>query len=153
MALIVYPLPNFNSYVSVTDADIIASGYLAYSSWTALDLTAQEVYLQTAFRYIQNLNGFEGPSLPELDLTCLPVAQTEIALNDILYGISSSTSTPQQVKKEKAGPVEMEYFESDAGAFSPSLIPANSTAANCLKTFGWDSSMDFSGLSTFRHHR
>ncbi len=103
-----------------------------------------------AFRTISSLEGFEGPVAPN-DVGCLPKAQTEVALNDIFYGLSLSTTASQLVKKEKAGPVEMEYFDSGQAPFSASTIPQDSVA--CLKTFGWKGFTDFTGLSTLRHHR
>ncbi len=146
MALIIFPAEGCNSYVSNTDADTLAQGYLTYPSWDALTPEVQDRYLQQAFRIIQGLNGFTEPSA----VGCLATAQVEIAMNDNYYQISLSTTSPQEVKKEKAGPVEMEYFQTGQ-AFDPSIIPPTSSA--CLKQNGWTGYQGFNGLSTLRHHR
>jgi len=150
MALIVYPDVGFNSYISVTDADLKAVDYLNNSFWTVLDEATKSQYLMQSFRVLQSLEGFIAPIPPELS-GCLPDTQLQIAMNDVQFGISLRSYATQEVKKQEAGPVSTEYFESASGALPPTIIPP--IAIPCLKTFGYVPSTNVFGLSTIRHHR
>ena len=140
----------YNSYIDVEAADAKAPDYLNHSFWDALDEATKSQYLLQAFRVIQQLNGFIAPSIPE-ESGCLPDAQLQIAMNDIQYGISMKTYETQEIKSEKAGPVETQYFESASGIVDPSIIPV--IAIPCLQSFGYTSSSNFNGMSTVRTHR
>jgi len=150
MALIVYPDVGFNSYISVEDADLKAVDYLNNSFWTALDEATKSQYLIQSFRVIHALEGFIAP-IPPAVAGCLPDAQLQIAMNDVQFGISLKTYATQEVKKEEAGPVSMEYFASGSGALPPTIIPP--LVVPCLETFGYTPSLHVYGISTIRQHR
>ncbi len=150
MALIVYPAPDFNTYVSLTHADTIAETYLSFTSWEVLTDEVKTRYLYQAFRTIKGLPGFVGPVDPE-PVGCLAEAQVQIALNDVTHGISTTTEVSQQVKKEKAGPVEMEYYENASGVYVPSIIPKESYT--CLQEAGWVGTQSLPGMGTIRKYR
>ena len=136
----VYPEPNFDSYVSLADAETIAAGYVSYEAWAKLTDQKKEQYLLTSFRLIQGLIGYVGPddSIPQ-DSGCLPRAQVEVALNDIRYGISASKGDAK-IASLSAGPTSISYFEG-AEAIASS-IPDESYG--CLALWGaiLDSSSD-----------
>ncbi len=150
MALIRYPLAGYNSYITAAEADVKAPDYLNYSFWSSLDEATKSQYLLQAFRVIQSLEGFIAP-IPPADAGCLVDAQLQIAMNDVQYGISLGTYETQEVKKEEAGPVNMEYYQSASGAISPDIIPAMSV--DCLKLWGYTGSSDLTGISTIRKYR
>ncbi len=150
MNLIVYPDTNYNTYISLIDAEASASDYLFYPQWAELDEDTQSRYLLHAFRIIYDLNGFVGP-VPPADAGSLPTAQLQVALNDIVHGLSMSTEVTQQVKREKAGPVEMEYYENPTGVYSASAIPT--VTHKCLKSFGWVGTQSLPGLGSIRKIR
>jgi len=130
--LIPFPIRGYNTYVTLSDAQSIAQNYLFGQSFLALTEEQQSLYILQAFRVIQNLNGFTEPDIGE-DITCLATAQVEIALQDNQYQISFRDPKTQQVKREKAGAVEMEYYELPVWV-DVDLIPQ--TARTCLESYG-----------------
>ncbi|MCI4437211.1 MAG: hypothetical protein JHC33_10440, partial [Ignisphaera sp.] len=93
-------------------------------------------------------NGFVGPVDPD-PVGCLAETQFQVALQDVQYGFSAAAVKTQEVKRQKAGPVEIEYFSSASGITAASTIPAYSEA--CLKSFGWVGDISTStGVSTVR---
>jgi len=150
--MIIYPTENFDSYISNSDALLLAPKYVTGSSWIVLTVEQQDAYLYQAFRLIQGLNGFIGPDalLPD-DVGCLAETQFQIALSDVINGFSAGTTETQEVKAEKAGPVEIEYFASASGKVIISNIPPE--AVSCLKAFSWVGYDSFTGLGTLRKHR
>ena len=146
--MIVYPLSGFDSYISEADALLLAPNYVNGALWVALTPALQSAYLLQAFRTIQSLNGFVGPVDPN-PVGCLAETQFQVALQDVQYGFSAATAKTQEVKRQKAGPVEIEYFSSASGITATSAIPAYSEA--CLKSFGWVGDTSIStGVSTVR---
>ncbi len=186
--LIVYPALNYNSFVSVSDADIIASGYLNYTAWSALTVDEQTAYLMSAFRAMMGLPGFTPPSVADYRAywdcgdtylcaedfyggaegftktvvvretstvvmpTCLSEAQVQIALQDLQFGFSTGEVNRQEIKSEKAGPVETEYYASASGYIVPLVIPMS--ARPCLAYYGYHpTDSDITGIATIRKYR
>ena len=130
--IIPFPNPSYNSYITLQDAQILAANYLYGQSFLALDETQQALYILQAFRVIQNLKGFSEPDVSD-DITCLATAQVEIALQDNQFQISFRDPREQQVQSEKAGSVEMSYYELPTW-IDVDIIP--DTARPCLESYG-----------------
>ena len=148
MALIIYPLTNYDSFISLTDADVIISNYSVNGSkWLALDTATKEVYLRIATDRI--LNVVSTDSLSEygyLDSTtydpltsCLPKACALIAMNDLDYLISKELNpNTGLVQKEKVGDIERTFFHGFPQKHIVGLNknPFPSSVIKCLNSYG-----------------
>jgi hypothetical protein len=140
--LIVFPDPGYNTFVSLAEADAIAENYLLAGEWQSMRESKRELYLLEAFRTMHTLEGFTDPVN---DAGCLKTAQCEIAFHDAHFGISTSDPSEAQIARQKAGPVEVEYFEKNGGS-TLSKIPA--TAWDCLKNYGATPPRAFGGIGS-----
>lgn len=150
--LIVYPDPDYNTWISSAEADVLASNSLYEDKWVALTDDEKSKHLIHAFLFISNLEGFIGPdgTIPD-DIGCLGQAQVDIILQDLRYSISSTLFDPQVVKRQTAGPVEIEYFESSGGPQIVDRIP--DITWKCLEVWGVVPSTSLPFISTIRKHR
>ena len=89
MALTVYPLDNYDSWISQADAEDYFSGRLHADAWKDTDSLEQEQALRTAFRSLQELT-LNLADLSSIDqdrrdalLTALETAQCEQALHEL----------------------------------------------------------------------
>jgi hypothetical protein len=142
MALIVYPTEDYDSFVSVADATTIIGNLTLYSSeWGALDLSEQEAYLRIASQVITDgLTTIPADPVPQ----CLKNSQALIAIHDVVNGISKPLTIESVVKKQKAGSVEIEYFEPNSTGTTNNRIP--SLAATCLEGLGYEFPISGFGL-------
>lgn len=133
MALIIYPAPNADSFISLTDAKtVIDSRTLDGAVWDAKSVEEQEALLRIAFHYIID----NTPELPATLPACVPEAQALMAVHDAVNGLSGGPqSTQAQVKKQKAGPVEREFFELKTQSKGVSRVPEQ--ARSCLAAIGF----------------
>jgi hypothetical protein len=131
MALIICPDPSCDSFVDLVDAENYISMYTLHSDvWEALSDEDQERYLRIAYRVI-----VDNAIIPDPIPTCLAQAQSLIAVNDLVYGISSEQlSTTGATRKEKVGSLEVEYFSPRFEKTIPLIPPL---ARDCLESIGW----------------
>jgi hypothetical protein len=139
MALILYPATGADSFISVVDATTVISTLTLHSAtWTALTEPDQEVYLRIAYRLIMDGLDTETTPLPDPLPVCVGEAQALIAVQDLVYGFSASTTTDANgaIKKQKAGVLEVEYYDTATGtkAYAP-RIPM--MAKPCLESIGY----------------
>lgn len=149
MALIIYPTAEYDSFISVADATTVIDELTLFSSqWAGITLTEREIYLRIACRRIedgidQDVNPYPDP-MPD----CAGQAQALMAVQDLVYGFSSSTDTSSvgAIKKQKVASLEIEYYDSDVNSpKSAPIIP--SMAVPCLEDLGYDTPVNISGLS------
>ena len=136
--MILYPLADYDTWIDQPTAATLAANYLNGAAFIALTVPEQEQYLMQAFRVINDLDGFIAPddTLPD-PLGCLPEAQLQVALQDLQFLLTLGPSSGnQEIKYQKAGPVEQGFYESGITPKSGSTIPA--TANTCLESFGAD---------------
>lgn len=149
MALVLYPTTDYDSFISVEDATTVISKLTLHSAvWTALSDGDKEVYLRIACRLI--VDGVDQTTYPFTDPmpTCVGEAQAMIAVQDVVYGFSATTTidTNGAIKKQKVGSLEIEYYDTATGTkkYAP-LIPA--MAKPCLVTLGYDFPTELGRLS------
>jgi len=143
MALIIYPTVGYDSYVSVVEADAIISDLTMHStSWEALSTEDRERYLRIAMRTMedgidQTVNPL--PLVGESLYSCMKESQALIALQDVVNNISAGgvTQTTGAVKKEKAGAVEVQYYDVSGGSSSSAPYPIPKIAFSCLSAMGF----------------
>ena len=147
MALIIYPDEGYDSFVTVIDA----TGYIDRltmhgPAWAALEESDQEVYLRIACRNIEDGINLTVLPLPDPAPLCLGESQSLMAVQDVVYGFSASTTTSTaQVKKQKVSTLEVEYFETASGTTEQaSLVP--DMAMPCLVDLGYTSPSSMTGL-------
>ncbi len=136
MALVIYDATGYDSFCTVAEANTtVASLTLYNTTWTALSDAEKEVYLRIAFRVI--VDGFED--ITEIENSdCLKEAQALIAVNDLVTGLSADTeATTGAVKKQKAGVVEVQYYEPSSDSSGRTVI-VPSMAMPCLIALDWD---------------
>ncbi len=134
MALIVYPDPNYDSFINVQDADDVIISYTVNSAeWVALSVDVKEAYLRIAFRHIiDNCDMIDGTNY---DL-CLPPAQALIAYNDFDNNISDgNASITGALKRQKVGQIEREFYDTAKTQKIVKIVP--SLARPCLEKFNY----------------
>jgi len=133
--LVIFPDPAADSFVTLLEAEQIIIEYtLDHAKWTALPDTEKEALLRIAFKLI-NDNIVTPITVANYD-ACLKSAQTLIASHDNVYGLSKGASiqTTGAIKKQKAGPVEREFYEPDRITDNP-LAPQ--IVYPCLDIYGF----------------
>ncbi len=138
--LTIFPTADYDSFVTVIDA----TGYIDRltmhgPAWSALAESDQEVYLRIACRNIEDGINLTLFPLPDPAPLCLGESQSLMAVQDVVYGFSASTTTGNsQVKKQKVSTLEIEYFENSSGTTEQAdLVP--SMALPCLLDLGYTS--------------
>lgn len=147
MALIIYPTADYDSFITVADATTVVEELTLYAStWNALSVSEQEVYLRIAMRRIIDGIDQETDPLPDPMLDCAGEAQALMAVEDVVYGISANVQPEVgSVKKEKVASLEIEYYDSVLGKTRMvSIVPA--MARPCLETLGYDVPPNIIGL-------
>jgi hypothetical protein len=145
MALTVYPAAGWNTFIDLADATQVISDYTLYlPQWTAASDEDKERYLRIATAFI-----VEGlPEITDPAPECLGDAEALIAVQDLVYGFSASTASASlgAIKKEKAGQVEMQYYDTkDGNTEKPPVVPALARA--CLANLGFIFPSGVSGLT------
>jgi len=133
MPLIIYPDANADSFISVADATTTIEQFTLDSAlWTVHTIPEQEALLRIAY---QDIIGNSQSPLPTPLPACVPNAQALMAVWDSKYGISSDTRTNSQVKKNKVGQIEQEFFYNRAASKTASRVP--DTVRSCLEQIGY----------------
>ena len=149
MALVIYPTADYDSFITVADATTAISELTLHNTlWVALTTAEQEVYLRIAFRNIEDHVDQTLTPYPDPFPTCVGEAQALMAVQDVVYGFSASTSTAEvgSVKKQKVASLEIEYFDSKTNTmkYAP-RVP--DMAIPCLETLGYIFTPTYNGLS------
>ncbi len=148
MALIIYPTANYDSFISVEDADTVVSTLTLHEAlWSDKDETEKEVYLRIAFRNIDDHVDQTLTPYPDPMTDCVGEAQALMAVQDVIYGTSTpDTELNGAIKKQKVASLEIEYYDTNTGkVISIPVVP--SMAVSCLETLGYIFSPKISGLS------
>ncbi len=148
MALTIYPAVGYDSFVTVVDAtDYIDRLTMHGPAWSALTESDQEVYLRIACRYIEDGIDTDIYPLPDPAPACLGESQSLIAVQDVVYGFSTTTTTDSTgaLKKQKVASLEVEYYDTDKVTNSASRVP--SMAMPCLEDLGFALPSNIGGLS------
>lgn len=149
MALTIYPATDYDSFVSMADATTAIDTLTLFTTqWAAITELEREIYLRIACRRIedgidQTVNPYPDP-MPD----CAGEAQALMAVQDLVYGFSASTTTGTigSLKKQKVASLEIEYYDSDTNSpKNVSYIPA--LAIPCLESLGYDVPANIQGLS------
>jgi len=136
MALIIYPDPLADSFVTVAEADVYISQLTVDNDkWVAQTPERKEQLLRIAYRYIfdntdESLYGI--PFKP-----CLGEAQALMASHDLVNSLSGggTTQVTGALKKQKAGPVEREFYDTSKVTKSRTRVP--DLAKACLESVGY----------------
>lgn len=139
MALIVYPTTNYDSFISVSNANtVISNNTLFDTQWTALTDTQKEVYLRIATTRILNI--IDTTLLDGTD-ACLVNSTALMAVRDLVFEISSAINpNTGLVSKEKAGDVEVTYYHGNANrqVNGRNTNPYPNDIIPCLTSYGAD---------------
>ena len=148
MSLIIYPTANYDSFITVADADTVVNTITLYSTqWGAKSNGEKEVYLRIACRNIESHVDTDLTPYPDPFPDCVGEAQALMAVQDVIY----STSTPQTdvngaIKKQKVASLEIEYYDTSSGkTVNIPVVPA--IAVPCLETLGYIFIPSIGGLS------
>ena len=119
MSLIIYPTTDYDSFITVADADItITANSVQSATWLALTEVEKEVYLRIATQRIfnvvstdtTNVDGYLDESVYIAADSCLPKSCALIAIHDLVYGLSSEINpNTGLITKEKVGDLEVNY--------------------------------------------
>ena len=148
MALTIYPTDNYDSLISVTDADTIITAYSVNSAkWLALAEATKEVYLRIATDRVMSVVstdsssefGYLSSSSYVAEDSCLPKACALIAMNDLDFLISQEVNpNTGLVQKEKVGDIERTFFHGNPQRHIIGLNkkPFPSSVIKCLNSYG-----------------
>jgi len=136
MALIIYPSPDADSFISVSDATVVIESYtMSASKWSTLSDTEKEVLLRIAYKDI--VDHTDPLTYPTPFPECVGEAQALMAVHDAVNNLSSGTTAQVTgaIKKQKAGPVEREFYDTTKVQKSTSRVPDMAKA--CLEMIGY----------------
>lgn len=123
MALIIYPTTNYNSYVSLADAEIlIANNIINHTAWDALTSTQKELYLKqsTTLIRLKIQDPYEDATPSDLELATVYLAVSSIAVD------MTESDGKDNLKRIKIdGAIEKEYFtKSEKSNSFPDIVEA-----------------------------
>lgn len=133
MALIIYPDLNWDSYISLADAEaLLLTSVFDLTKWNALTTTQKEVLLRQASLSIKlSITDPEELSTP-LDLQLATVYLTDYSISNSLID-SNGKENLKRIKID--GAIEKEYFTKSKKSNSfPDLVKT------LLQTYGYSSS-------------
>jgi len=137
MALVLYPDPNADSFVTVAEADdYISRLTLDFAQWDSLIEEDKERYLRIAYRDI--IDNTDPDTYPDLLPECVGESQSLMASNDLIIGISSGTYSAQSnlIKRNKVGSIEQEFYSGYKLIKEPTRVPDQ--ASTCLEELGYN---------------
>ena len=148
MALIVIPIEDGDSFISLSDAnDVITKNSIQSADWLALDDSTKEVYLRIATQRILNTvstdinneDGYYDVATYSPPDSCLPKVTALMAVHDLAYGLSSEiNSNTGLVSKEKVGDLEVTYFHGNplSQVSGRETNPFPNLVVPCLNSYG-----------------
>ena len=148
MALIIYPTTDYDSFISVVDADtIITNNSVQSVTWLALTEAEKEVYLRIATTRILNAvstdttnsDGYLDETVYVAVDSCLPKSCALMAVHDLVYGLSSEINpNTGLVTKEKVGDLEVQYAHGFPNKRVSGRVsnPYPSSVRPCLESYG-----------------
>lgn len=138
--LILYPNTDYDSFISVADADEVISNNSVHSAqWLALTEAQKEVYLRVATTRILNITTALDVLTYVAANSCLPKSCALIGIHDVVYGISSEVNPNTGiVSKEKVGDLEVTYFHGNPNkqVKGRTTSPFPSEVKPCLESYG-----------------
>lgn len=143
MALVIYPNTDYDSFISVSDADGIINKFSVHvTTWEGLNDAQKEVYLRIATDRIFNAidsDTYLDSTTYVADDSCLPKATALMAIHDVVYEISSSVNPNQGlVSMERVGDLQVNYFHGNGkypkGAKKTNPYPTE--VYPCLTSYG-----------------
>ncbi len=128
MSLIIYPTADWDSFISVTDADIIIGGFVNPGTYLTLDEAGKEALLRQTALQIKLCSGITLPTTVESDLELAQCYLTVQAseLDMVTYDDSGA------ITREKVDVLEVEY---DVGYKTPNTT-FNAMTAGLLQSYG-----------------
>lgn len=148
MALTLYPIDGYDTFVSLTDATEYISKYtLQIESWSAFDITTKEALLRIAAqRLLSNSDELLFPINPIPE--CVPIAQALMASQDGKYGFSSGLIYDGKgtTKREKVSVIEVEYYDTK-GNYSTTAPLIPNSVSGCLESIGYYVETKVNGLN------
>jgi len=140
MALIIYPDPLADSFVTVPQADLYI-GLLTMNSaeWALVSVEDKERLLRIAYRDI--LDHTDPTAYPNPIPVCVAEAQSLMAVHDSVNNLSSgvtATTAAGALKKEKVGSIERQFYDTKtSGGTTGKVYRVPKQAYACLLDFGY----------------
>lgn len=137
MSLIIYPTTNYDSFISLTDADtVISENTLFSSNWDLLSDANKEIYLRIATTRL--LNVIDTSLLDGTD-ACLCKSCALMAVRDLVFEISTSVNpNTGLVSSEKVGDLQVTYYHGNSNrqVSGKNMNPFPQEIALCLSNYG-----------------
>ncbi len=141
MALIIYPTADYDSFVSVLDADTIIGGFVSDNGYSDLDEAGKEAILRQTALQIQLCNAIVLPATAEYNLQLAQCYLTVYAISvDMMYYDPNNRA----IIEEHAGEVGAAYnpsYKVDNNAGYPPVVES------LLSQYGCNQSNTSSGFS------
>ena len=137
MALIIYPLPDANSFVTIAEADSIISSITANDNgWSLLDDPAKEAQLTQSFFLITSCNSFKPPDTAEQGLK---QAQSLYSMYNVDKDLYAFDANEKAITEEKVGSLQVKYdaaLKADGSIVYPPFVAALLRPYGCRSTNG-----------------
>ena len=139
MALIIYPDPLADSFVSVAQAGLYISMLtMNGAEWAALPVTDQEILLRIAYNDI--IDHTDPTTYPNPLPICVGESQALMSSHDNVNSISSgiaATSVTGGIKSQRVGSIAVSYYDSKTTSATRSIRRVPNSAYKCLLDLGY----------------
>ena len=140
--LIIYPLTDWNTFLSEVDADKFMLTQKDDGGWASLDTAHKEALLVQSASQIRLCKGIKLPTDNELDLR---EGQAHLLLYTTRTDITEFDPNEKDITKEKVGSLEVNYAYRDKNMNSTSFPPM---ASLFLEQYGCSGNKGFSQSKT-----
>ena len=148
MALIIFPAPNSDSFVTLPQAELyISTLTLNGNEWKALTPEVQEQLLRIAYRDI--IDHTDPTTYPQPLPVCVAEANALMAIHDSVNNLSGGatvTATKGALKKQKVGTLEQQFYDVQGAVANKSTSRIPAMAKNCLDGLGYKFKSHTAGL-------
>ena len=139
MALVIFPDPAADSFVSLPQAELYISMLtLNGAEWALLTPDHQEQLLRIAYRdIIDHTDPTKYPTPPPV---CVAESQALMAVHDhinALSGGATSTATTGALKESKVGPISQSFYDTKTASSGGKVYRVPDMAMKCLEGIGY----------------
>lgn len=138
MALIIYPIDDWDSFISVTDADAMIGGFVesvGQTAYLALDEAGKEAILrQTALQ----ISLCPGITLPDENSSSLEKAQCYLVTHALEVNMMSYDPSDDSVTSETVGEISVSYDTNrkDSNDSFPPIVTSLLSSYGCKSSSG-----------------
>lgn len=147
--LVVSPTPDYNTFVTIAEADVLADDALSHSVWEALSPADKQRWLLLTGAMINGLKGFIAP---DPTTACLQKAQVTLVLHQIDNKLQDTGPKEGQLRTRKFDVMYREHFK-NVHADNKVVEDLPASIRECLKNHGALLDNSVGGVGSFGRRR